>query len=165
MADVFSKGARSIVMRQIHRSQNKTTELRLMQIFRANGITGWRRGQMIRFNVQPSTFNPEHSKLGGGRRKLSRGVRPDFAFPQLRVVVFVDGCFWHGCPRHATWPRTRAAFWRRKIESNKARDRKVNGLLRTRGWKVIRVWEHELRRGDEARLIRRLLSNLCPRRP
>ena len=78
--------------------------------------------------------------------------------------MFVDGCFWHGCPRHGTKPKTNAAFWRDKIATNKARDRRVNRALRGRGWTVARVWEHELRRRNEAKLIRRL-SNLCPRRP
>jgi DNA mismatch endonuclease (patch repair protein) len=68
----------------------------------------------------------------------------------------VDGCFWHGCPRHGTKPKNRAAFWLAKLTGNKARDRKVNCLLRAKGWKVVRVWEHELKRRDEAKLVRRL---------
>ena len=76
--------------------------------------------------------------------------------PQGKTALFVDGCFWHGCPKHATWPRIRAAFWKSKIEGNRARDRKVNRLLKTKGWKVVRVREHELYRRDEAKLIRRL---------
>ena len=68
----------------------------------------------------------------------------------------MDGCFWHGCPKHATWPKTRAAFWLAKITGNKARDRKVNRLLRAKGWKVARDWEHELKRKNEPALIRRL---------
>ncbi|HEY0864555.1 MAG TPA: very short patch repair endonuclease [Lacunisphaera sp.] len=131
MADFLSKRKRSELMSRVRSSGNKGTELRLIQVFRANGITGWRRG----------------SKLPG---------KPDFVFQKLRVALFVDGCFWHGCPKHATWPRTRAAFWKAKIEGNRARDRKVNRLLKTKGWKVVRVWEHELRRRDEAKLIRRL---------
>ncbi len=70
--------------------------------------------------------------------------------------MFVDGCFWHGCPKHATWPKARAAFWLAKLTGNKARDRRVNRLLRAKGWKVIRIWEHELKRRDEAKLVRRL---------
>ena len=66
----------------------------------------------------------------------------------------------HGCFWHATWPKNRAAFWLAKITGNKARDRKVNRLLRAKGWKVVRVWEHELRRRDEAKLIRRLVKLL-----
>jgi len=71
-------------------------------------------------------------------------------------ATFGDGCFWHGCPRHATRPKTRAAFWLAKITGNKARDRRVNRALRGRGWLVIRVWQHELRRRDEAKLLLRL---------
>ena len=89
-------------------------------LFRAHGITGWRR----------------HLPLPG---------RPDFAFPKLRVVIFVDGCFWHGCPRHGTQPRTNARFWREKIARNRQRDREVTRELRRRGWRVVRIWEHELR--------------------
>jgi len=74
--------------------------------------------------------------------------------------VFVDGCFWHGCPKHATWPKNRAAFWLKKLLGNKARDRHVNRALRGRGWKVVRVWEHELRRKDEPNLLRRLILSL-----
>jgi DNA mismatch endonuclease (patch repair protein) len=135
VADIFSKLKRSEVMSRIRGARNKDTELRLIQVFRAKGITGWRRG----------------SKLSG---------RPDFVFSQLKTVVFVDGCFWHGCPKHATWPKTRAAFWRKKILGNKARDRRVNRALRAKGWKVIRVWEHELPRRNEPRLIRKLERTL-----
>jgi DNA mismatch endonuclease (patch repair protein) len=69
---------------------------------------------------------------------------PDFAFPKNRVAVFVDGCFWHGCPRHASFPATRRDFWLKKFAANKARDRRVNRELRKRGWRVLRLWEHEL---------------------
>lgn len=61
----------------------------------------------------------------------------------LRLAVFVDGCFWHGCPVHATWPKTNAEFWRAKIEKNRVRDRDTNRRLREEGWTVVRVWEHE----------------------
>jgi len=67
----------------------------------------------------------------------------DVAFSGLRVAVFVDGCFWHGCPAHATWPKQNAEFWRAKIEANMARDNDTNERLRAEGWKVIRVWSHE----------------------
>ena len=131
MADIFTKAKRSAVMSRIRGSGNKDTELRLIQIFRGNSVTGWRR----------------RSPLAG---------KPDFVFPKLKLAVFVDGCFWHGCPKHATWPKTRAAFWLAKITGNKARDRRVNYALRKRGWKVVRIWEHELSRKNEPRLLRRL---------
>lgn len=91
---------------------------------------------------------------------FSRGVRPDFVFRRLRVAVFVDGCFWHGCPRHFIKPKGNAKFWRDKIATNRARDRKVNRSLRSMGWKVARVWEHELKRRDEPQLVRRLMRIL-----
>ena len=67
----------------------------------------------------------------------------DIAFPSLKIAVFVDGCFWHGCPEHATWPKKNAEFWRQKIETNRLRDADTGGRLESIGWKVVRVWEHE----------------------
>jgi DNA mismatch endonuclease (patch repair protein) len=70
---------------------------------------------------------------------------PDFVFPKYRAVVFVDGCFWHGCPDHMTRPKTNSKFWVTKIEKNKKRDLKVNRILRANGWNVLRIWEHEIK--------------------
>ena len=86
--------------------------------------------------------------------------KPDFVFPKPRLAVFVDGCFWHGCPKHATWPKTNRAFWRKKIARNRARDREVGHALRRMGWRVIRVWEHGLRGKDERSTVRRLQNHL-----
>jgi len=69
--------------------------------------------------------------------------RVDIAFISARVAVFVDGCFWHGCPQHATWPDSNADFWRQKIETNQRRDRDTDAQLRKAGWQVLRAWEHE----------------------
>jgi DNA mismatch endonuclease, patch repair protein len=66
----------------------------------------------------------------------------DVVFPRLKIAVFVDGCFWHGCPEHASWPKSNAEFWREKIEANRARDADTNVRLTEAGWRVIRVWEH-----------------------
>jgi DNA mismatch endonuclease, patch repair protein len=66
----------------------------------------------------------------------------DIAFPRQRVAVFVDGCFWHGCPQHATWPKKNAAWWRSKIEANQVRDADTDRTLRSMGWTPIRIWEH-----------------------
>lgn len=75
--------------------------------------------------------------LEGSRRTI------DIAFPTPRVAVFVDGCFWHGCPVHGTSPKNNAAWWRAKIDANVARDRDTDRRLREAGWAVVRVWEHE----------------------
>jgi DNA mismatch endonuclease (patch repair protein) len=136
MADVFTKAKRSVVMSRIRGAGNKETEFRLITLMREAGITGWRR----------------KSKLEG---------KPDFVFPKQRLAVFVDGCFWHGCPKHATWPKNNAAFWRKKIEGNKARDRKVNRLLRAKGWRVLRIWEHSLAKRQAARTLARLRRALA----
>lgn len=69
--------------------------------------------------------------------------RADLVFPRKKVAVYVDGCFWHGCPIHGTWPKNNAEWWRAKIEGNQARDRDTDKRLVDAGWTVIRVWEHE----------------------
>jgi DNA mismatch endonuclease (patch repair protein) len=68
--------------------------------------------------------------------------RADIVFVRARIVVFVDGCFWHGCPTHGTWPKTNSVWWRQKIEANRCRDRDTDRKLRVAGWKVLRFWEH-----------------------
>jgi DNA mismatch endonuclease (patch repair protein) len=68
--------------------------------------------------------------------------RADIVFVRARVAVFVDGCFWHGCPTHGTWPKTNSVWWREKIEANRSRDRDTDRKLRVAGWKVLRFWEH-----------------------
>jgi DNA mismatch endonuclease, patch repair protein len=145
MADVFSKSKRSDVMSRIRSRGNKDTELALAKIFRANQITGWRRHLQIRTSPRPSPQSGEGMK-----------VRPDFVFPKARLAIFVDGCFWHGCPRHGTQPKGNAAFWKKKLARNAARDRTVNLELRKLGWRVVRIWEHELASKHEASLLRRI---------
>ena len=135
MPDIFTKAKRSEVMSRIRSRGNKDTELALIQVFRAQGITGWRRHQAV---------------FG----------KPDFVFPKLRLALFVDGCFWHACPLHTTKPRNNAAFWRKKFAANQTRDRLVTRTLRARGWRVLRIWEHELARRDRARLLLRILNAL-----
>jgi DNA mismatch endonuclease, patch repair protein len=115
----FSGLTRSELMSRIRSTGNKRTELRLIEIFRSAGITGWRRRSCL---------------IG----------KPDFVFPQQKIAVFVDGCFWHGCPRHYKAPRTRTNFWKAKIERNRRRDRLVTRALRKLGWTVVRYWEHDI---------------------
>lgn len=67
----------------------------------------------------------------------------DVVFRRARVAVFVDGCFWHGCPDHASLPKANAAWWKSKIETNRERDRDTNAQLSATGWLAVRVWEHE----------------------
>lgn len=67
----------------------------------------------------------------------------DVAFPGRKIAVFVDGCFWHGCPEHATWPKRNADFWRQKIEANRQRDADTNARLQADGWTALRFWSHE----------------------
>jgi DNA mismatch endonuclease (patch repair protein) len=156
MADVFSKRKRSEVMSRIRSRGNKDTELALARLLRANGISGWRRHVQVRIvdcGLRSSTSPRPSPQRGEGVR-----VRPDFVFPKFKLAVFVDGCFWHGCPKHATWPAHRAAWWRRKIEGNKTRDRLVNRALRRAGWRILRIWECELRFPESC--IRRILEKL-----
>ena len=119
MADVFTKKKRSEVMARIRSQGNRDTEIKLAALLRAADITGWRR----------------HRHLPG---------RPDFVFESERVAIFVDGCFWHGCPKHGRQPVGNAEYWREKFAKNKARDTLVSRMLRKRGWTVIRLWEHHL---------------------
>ncbi len=90
-----------------------------------------------RLHAMGLRYRVDHPVLERPRR------RTDLAFTRARVAVFVDGCFWHGCPDHGTWPKANADFWREKIETNRRRDLDTNQRLETEGWKVIRVWEHE----------------------
>ena len=131
VADVFSKAKRSQVMSRIRGRGNKETEVALMQLFRRQEITGWRR----------------HAAVFG---------KPDFVFPRLKLAVFVDGCFWHRCPKHANLPVNNRLFWKRKLEANQQRDRLVGRTLRARGWHVLRVWQHELALRNEKRLLQRI---------
>jgi DNA mismatch endonuclease (patch repair protein) len=69
--------------------------------------------------------------------------RADLVFPRARLAVYVDGCFWHGCPEHATWPKANESWWRAKIETNRRRDSDTDEKLVSAGWASVRVWEHE----------------------
>ena len=119
MADVFTPAKRSQVMSRIRGRGNRDTEVALARLFRQRGITGWRR----------------HQRLFG---------KPDFIFRGQRLAVFVDGCFWHRCPRHSNIPVANRAFWKEKLTANARRDRLVNVSLKNKGWRVVRIWEHDL---------------------
>ncbi len=67
----------------------------------------------------------------------------DIAFTRARVAVYIDGCFWHGCPIHGTIPRSNRSWWETKLAANRARDMSVNAQLQQLGWTVLRFWEHE----------------------
>ena len=82
-------------------------------------------------------YRVDHPPLPGLRR------RADIVFTRPKVAVFCDGCYWHGCPDHGTWPKANADWWRQKIEANKRRDRDTDARLAAAGWTVIRVWEHD----------------------
>lgn len=99
--------------------------------------TGTERALRRALHIRGHRFRLHRRLLPGSRREA------DIVFVAPRVAVFVDGCFWHGCPAHATWPKNNAQFWRQKIETNRARDRETNDQLVALGWAVVRVWEHE----------------------
>lgn len=143
MSDVFTKAKRSEVMSRIRSRGNKDTELRLHAVFRAQGITGWRRQVALRYS-------------GPGKPAAIKSVRPDFIFRAQKLAIFVDGCFWHGCPQHFRRPQTRQKFWDAKIARNQARDAEVTQGLKKSGWRVLRLWEHELAPRQEKRLLSRL---------
>ena len=108
-------------MQAIRAKGNRSTELKMVKLFRENKITGWRR----------------HLPLPG---------KPDFTFRKEKLTLFVDGCFWHRCPKCFRNPKTNAEFWKNKIENNVKRDRKVTNELRQAGWSVIRLWECQLKK-------------------
>lgn len=136
MADIWNKQKRSEVMSRIHSQGNKATELRLITIFREARITGWRRRQPL---------------LG----------KPDFVFRKQQLVVFVDGCFWHGCPKCYRRPASNQTYWDEKIQRNHRRDLQVTRELRKSGWKVLRIWEHQLSEKGLGRLINRISRALA----
>ena len=82
--------------------------------------------------------------------------RADLAFVSPRLLVFIDGCFWHACPKHGTWPKANAAWWRRKILDNARRDRDTDTRLKRDGWTVLRFWEHEASDRAADRIARRI---------
>ena len=105
------------------------------------------------------------AKISGWRRHAQVFGRPDFVFPQKRIAVFVDGCFWHrhtGC-KYSYEPKTRAMFWQRKFLANITRDRLVNKTLRKAGWRVARIWECDLVQGREGFVLSRLRRLLLKR--
>lgn len=135
MADWLTREQRSRNMSSIRSKGNRTTEARFAALLRAQHISGWRR----------------HGRLSG---------KPDFVFPQRRVAVFIDGCFWHGCPRCYKLPRDNRRYWRRKIAGNRLRDRRNARLLRATGWRVLRFWEHSLEGRQETRVLAALTKAL-----
>jgi DNA mismatch endonuclease (patch repair protein) len=110
----------------------------MASVLRRTGISGWRR----------------HVPLPG---------TPDFVWREQRVAVFVDGCFWHGCPRCYRSPRHNPSFWRAKIEGNRNRDKKVARRLRAKGWRVLRIWECQIAEDKSVMKIVRSLR-LGPKR-
>ena len=99
--------------------------------------TGIERAIRSRLHARGLRFRLHRRLLTGSRREV------DMVFPSARVAVFVDGCFWHGCPEHGTWPRNNEAFGKSKIEVNVERERDTYARLTSEGWSVLRVWEHE----------------------
>lgn len=119
MADTWTKAKRSEVMSLVRGKGNKSTELLMASLLRKAHITGWRR----------------HLPIPG---------RPDFAFKSKKLALFIDGCFWHGCPIHGRRPKSNRAFWDQKIDLNIHRDKKISAELQRLGWHVLRIWEHEV---------------------
>lgn len=121
MADTFTDEERSKIMWQVKSGGNKSTELKLINLFKGYRIKGWRRNY----------------KIYG---------KPDFVFPKKKVAIFVDGCFWHGHNCRNTSPEDNKEYWLKKINKNVLRDKEVSDRLTTLGWKVLRIWECELKK-------------------
>jgi DNA mismatch endonuclease (patch repair protein) len=144
VADLYSSAQRSALMAKVRGRGNASTEGVLAAILRAEGWSGWRLQQVVR------------GRSGRGAKAVPFRLRPDFVFRARRLVVFVDGCFWHGCPRHGTQPKGNAAFWRAKFRRNRERDRRDTRNLRRAGWQVVRLWEHSLRAKARPALLAKL---------
>ena len=127
MTDTFSTKQRSEIMKAVKSKGNKSTEIKLIEIFKLHHITGWRR----------------NSNLVG---------HPDFIFPKNRIAVFADGCFWHGHNCRNVTPSENAEYWQNKIKRNKARDKAITKELTVKGWKVVRIWECEIKKGKVLKL-------------
>ncbi|MEK7996968.1 MAG: DNA mismatch endonuclease Vsr [Planctomycetota bacterium] len=131
--DTVSGEIRSKIMASVKPFGNKTTEVAMGRLLWKNGLLGYRK----------------HWPIAG---------KPDFAWPRLKTALFVDGCFWHGCPRCRRIPRSNTEFWNRRIEGNRRRDRRVNRVLRKEGWAVIRVRECSLSKEQTIRRIRAIVG-------
>lgn len=81
--------------------------------------------------------------------------KPDFVFEEVRLVVFLDGCYWHGCPKCYRAPTSNSGYWSEKYRRNKARDKRVVRVLKREGWRVVRIWEHEIARSP-ARVVEKI---------
>jgi DNA mismatch endonuclease (patch repair protein) len=119
--DRLSSADRSALMSKVRSRGNKSTERKFRSLLIRAGLKGWR--------VQPTAVTG----------------KPDFAFVKRRVAVFIDSCFWHGCPKHCRHPKSNTKYWRMKIRSNTKRDLVVTKKLRKDGWSVLRIWEHDLK--------------------
>lgn len=122
MTDVFSKEKRAEIMSANRGRGNKSTEVKLRAILETAGLSGWR------INA---------TDIQG---------KPDFVFDDFRLAIFVDGCFWHGCPECRHIPVSNHEFWEAKINRTKERDLENNKILAESGWQVLRFWEHELKK-------------------
>ncbi len=131
MSDIFSTTKRSEVMRAIKSKNTKTTELKMMEIFKELHIKGWRRTYPL---------------IG----------KPDFVFPKKRIAVFVDGCFWHGHDCRNVTPSANANFWNTKRDYNRKHDQIVTETLIKKNWTVIRIWECELKRKNREKLLEKI---------
>lgn len=136
MSDVFTKEKRSAVMKAVKSRNTKTTELKMMEIFKELHVIGWRRTYPL---------------IG----------KPDFVFPKKRIVVFVDGCFWHGHDCRNVIPNNNAEFWNAKREYNKRHDEEVAKTLEEKRWAVIRIWECELKKKNRELLLKKITPLLC----
>ncbi len=138
MADKVDRETRSKIMASVRSKGNRSTEERLRVILTQAGITGWRE---------------QASDLPGV---------PDFVFDNERLAIFVDGCFWHGCPRCYRRPQSSQSYWDAKVQNNVSRDKRLRAKLRRQHWSVLRIWEHSL--SEPEKIVRRIMLQLMKRR-
>ena len=156
--DRVSKVSRSVIMSRIRGSGNKRTEKNLADLLHKSKIIGWRRHQTIHFDSK----RLRNVMASDGTVFKSR-VRPDFSFPKLKIALFIDGCFWHGCTKCYREPKSRKKFWSGKIHRNIERDRFQVRQLKRHGWTVIRIRECDLQKRPMS-CIRRISRCLNPKK-
>lgn len=135
MADIFDKSKRSDIMQKVRSKNNKSTELKLIDLFKQNNITGWRRNYKVKGH-------------------------PDFVFLNKKIAIFVDGCFWHGHDCRNTRPSDNAEYWDKKRERNTLHDKQITDLFENRDWTVLRIWECELKKSNQQQTLERILKAL-----
>ena len=139
MTDIVTRKERSALMAKVRSKGNRSTEGKVEAALKTAGVKGWKK----------------HPKYVLGR--------PDFYLSKAKLAVFVDGCFWHACPKCGRLPSSNAEYWTSKIDSNRRRDNRIRRQLRAEGFHVMRIWEHEVKGGTWLQRLGRMMGEASVR--